>query len=184
MALAQLRTAAKKTITRNASAMAADIANVTLAALDELKIEYEVIQCDPALADTREFCAHYGYALSHSANVIVAAGKTEPKCYAACVLLATTRLDVNRSVRKRLGVSRASFASADETRALTDMEIGGVTPFGLPELLPLWIDQRVMELDYVLLGGGSRAIKIKIAPRVFRHMPNATIVEGLAKDPT
>jgi prolyl-tRNA editing enzyme YbaK/EbsC (Cys-tRNA(Pro) deacylase) len=86
-------------------------------------------------------------------------------------------------VRKRLGVSRASFASADETRALTDMEIGGVTPFGLPELLPLWIDQRVMELDYVLLGGGSRAIKIKIAPTVFRHMPNATIVEGLAKDP-
>jgi prolyl-tRNA editing enzyme YbaK/EbsC (Cys-tRNA(Pro) deacylase) len=64
------------------------------------------------------------------------------------------------------------------------MEIGGVTPFGLPELLPLWIDQRVMELDYVLLGGGSRAIKIKIDPRVFRHMPNATIVEGLAKDPT
>jgi prolyl-tRNA editing enzyme YbaK/EbsC (Cys-tRNA(Pro) deacylase) len=87
-------------------------------------------------------------------------------------------------VRKRLGVSRASFATADETQALTDMEIGGVTPFGLSESLPLWVDQRVMELEYVLLGGGSRTIKIKIAPSVFLHMPNATIVEGLAKDPT
>ena len=163
--------------------MTIDATQTTLAALDVLEAEYEVIPCDPELADTHEFCAHYGYSLSHSANVIVAAGKSEPKCYVACVLLATTRLDVNRCVRKRLGVSRASFASAEETRTLTHMEIGGVTPFGLPETLPLWVDQRVMPLDYVLLGGGSRAIKIKIDPTVFQTMSNTTVVEGLAKDP-
>ena len=111
--------------------MLIDAAETALATLDQLAIDYEVISCDPELADTQAFCAHYGYPLSSSANVIIAAGKAEPRCYAACVLLATTRLDVNRSVRKRLGVSRASFASAEETHTMTGMEIGGVTPFGL-----------------------------------------------------
>ena len=162
--------------------MLIDAAETALATLDQLAIDYEVISCDPELADTQAFCAHYGYPLSSSANVIIAAGKAEPRCYAACVLLATTRLDVNRSVRKRLGVSRASFASAEETHTMTGMEIGGVTPFGLPESIPLWIDQRVMEPEYVLLGGGTRAIKIKVHPSTLLRLPNSTLVEGLAKD--
>ena len=162
--------------------MLIDAAETALATLDQLAIDYEVISCDPELAATQVFCEHYGYPLSSSANVIIAAGKAAPRCYAACVLLATTRLDVNRSVRKRLGVSRASFASAEETHTMTGMEIGGVTPFGLPESIPLWIDQRVMEPEYVLLGGGTRAIKIKVDPSTLLRLPNSTLVEGLAKD--
>ena len=73
----------------------------------------EVIDCDPALADTAAFCAAYGYALDDSANAILVAGRVEPPVYAVCVVLATTRLDVNRTVRKRLGVRKASFAPAE-----------------------------------------------------------------------
>jgi len=96
------------------------------------------------------------------------------------VLLATTRLDVNKCVRKKMGVKKCSFASADETKALTGMEIGGVTALGLPESLPLWIDSKVMQCDYIILGGGSRSIKIKVSPAVFDLTPNTEIVEGLA----
>ncbi len=113
----------------------------------------EVVDCDPTLADTADFCAAYGYALDDSANAIVVIGKSEPPVYAMCIVLASTRLDVNRAVRKRLGVRRASFASPDVTADLTGMAMGGVTPFALPADLPLWIDSRVMERQRVVVGG-------------------------------
>jgi prolyl-tRNA editing enzyme YbaK/EbsC (Cys-tRNA(Pro) deacylase) len=157
-----------------------DAAAKVLATLQSLGIEHEVMDCDPELADTAVFCAHYNIPPEVSANVIIAAGKSDPRQYAACVLLATTRLDVNKCVRKKMGVKKCSFASADETKALTGMEIGGVTALGLPESLPLWIDSKVMQCDYIILGGGSRSIKIRISPAVFDLTPNTEIVEGLA----
>ena len=124
---------------------------------------YELFACDPALADTAAFCAAYGFALADSANTIVVVGKSQPPVYAACVVLATHRLDVNRVVRARLGTRKASFASPDETRDLTGMAIGGVTVFGLPADLPIWVDAAVMARPRIVLGGGSRNWKV-IAP--------------------
>lgn len=168
---------------QHSESSSSDAASATLTALADFGIEHEVLDCDPELADTAVFCEHYGIPLSISANVIVAAGKSNPRQYAACVLLASTRLDVNKSVRKRMGVKKCSFASAEETRVLTGMEIGGVTALGLPASLPLWVDSRVMQPDYVILGGGSRSIKIKVSPAVFNLTPNTTIIEGLAVEP-
>ena len=106
--------------------------------------DYELFACDPDLADTAAFCAAYGFAMQDSANTIVVIGKSDPPVYAACVVLATHRLDVNRVIKQRLGTRKASFASQDETSALTGMAIGGVTAFGLPDGLPLWVDAAVM----------------------------------------
>jgi prolyl-tRNA editing enzyme YbaK/EbsC (Cys-tRNA(Pro) deacylase) len=148
--------------------------------LDQLGVPYEILECDPQLADTMVFCEHYGYSPDKSVNTLVIKAKTGGERYVVCVLLASTRLDVNRSVRKRLGVRRLSFASADETRRLTGMELGGVTPVALPEELPLWVDAGIMRRDYIILGGGSRSCKIRIAPEVFTRTANTEIVEGLA----
>ena len=161
-----------------------DAAAKVLATLQSLGIEHEVMGCDPELADTALFCEHYNITPEVSANVIIAAGKSDQRQYAACVLLATTRLDVNKCVRKKMGVKKCSFASAEETQALTGMEIGGVTALGLPESLPLMVDSKVMQCDYIILGGGSRSIKIKISPTVFELTPNTEIVEGLAPEAT
>ena len=148
--------------------------------LGTLNIDHEVMDCDPELADTAVFCAHYNIPPENSANVIIAVGKSEPRQYAACVVLATTKLDVNKCVRKKMGVKKSSFASPEETKELTGMQIGGVTALGLPESLPLWVDNRVMDCEYIILGGGSRSIKIRISPRVFDLTPNTEVVEGLA----
>jgi prolyl-tRNA editing enzyme YbaK/EbsC (Cys-tRNA(Pro) deacylase) len=142
--------------------------------------EYELFACDPALADTAAFCAAYGFALEDSANTIVVVGKSDPPVYAACVVLATHRLDVNRAVKQRLGTRKASFASPDETRELTGMAIGGVTAFGLPEGLPLWVDAAVMDRERIVLGGGSRSWKVIAPPSILLTLPNMAIVEGLA----
>jgi len=142
--------------------------------------EYELFACDPALADTAAFCAAYGFSPEDSANTIVVVGKSNPPVYAACVVLSTHRLDVNRAVKERLGTRKASFASPDETRALTAMEIGGVTAFGLPAHLPLWIDSAVMERQRIVLGGGSRSWKVIAGPAILRGLPNAEVVDGLA----
>lgn len=152
----------------------------TLAALDRLGIPYQVIPCDPQFADTAAFCERYGYPPDHAGNTILVASKKEPKAYAACVVIATTRLDVNHTVRQLLGVSKLSFASAEEMAQLTGMTLGGVTVFGLPDSLPIFVDDRLMALDYVILGTGGRNGKIKVAPEVFRRLPNARIVRGLA----
>ncbi|PYM95557.1 MAG: hypothetical protein DME04_04410 [Candidatus Rokuibacteriota bacterium] len=151
-------------------------------ALDGLGVPYELMEIDPAFADTAACCEKYGLPLESAGNTIVVASKKEPRQYSACVVKATTRLDVNRAVRSLMGVSKVSFASAEETKALTGMMLGGVTVFALPSDLPIYVDDRLMELPWVILGSGSRSSKIKIAPEVFRRIPNATIVPGLAVD--
>lgn len=148
--------------------------------LDGLGIPYEVMQIDPDFADTAAFCERYGIPLDNSANTIIVASKKEPKQYCACVVKATTRLDVNHAVKRLMGASRVSFATAEETKALTGMMIGGVTVFALPPDLPIYVDDKLMSLDWLIVGGGSRSIKIRTSPEVFRRIPNATIVEGLA----
>lgn len=150
--------------------------------LDRLGVPYELFPIDPAYADTAAFCKHYAVPLDHAANTILVASKKEPRQYAACAVKATTRLDVNHAVRRLMNVSRVSFASAAETMALTGMMLGGVTVFALPEGLPIYVDERVMALDWIILGSGSRSSKIRTSPEVFRRLPGATIVAGLATD--
>jgi prolyl-tRNA editing enzyme YbaK/EbsC (Cys-tRNA(Pro) deacylase) len=151
--------------------------------VSRLGVPYELFRCDPALADTAQFCAAYGFELHESANTIVVVGKAQPRVYAACVVLAPHRLDVNRAVKARLGTRKASLAGADETRELTGMEIGGVTPFGLPPNLPVWVDAPVMARARVVLGGGSRNWKVIAQPAILLALPNVEVVEGLAGVP-
>ena len=153
------------------------------AALEASQVAYEIFPCDPELADTAVFCERYGFPLSDSANTILVKAKTGGERFVVCVVLANTRLDVNRTVRKRLGARRVSFASADETRVVTGMEIGGVTPVALPEALETWIDARIMACEWVILGGGDRSRKIKVAPEFFEGLPGAIVIDGLALDP-
>ena len=162
----------------------ADIATQVIAVLDGLKVEYEIIECDPDFADTAAFCERYGYPVDNCGNAIVVASKREPVKFAACIVKGTSRLDVNKTVRKLMGVPKASFASPEQTVAITGMMIGGVTPFALPPQVPVYADEKLMALDYVILGSGSRSSKVKIAPRVFETLPNARVVAGLSKATT
>lgn len=151
-----------------------------LAAADATGIPYEVVPCDPELADTAAFCEAYGYRPDQSANAIVVVGKGDPRIYVCCLVLATTRLDVNGVVRRRLGRKKASFASADETAEMTGMEIGGVTPYGLTAGLPIWIDSRITAGEQVIVGGGSRDRKLLVPPGSLVALPGAEVVDDLA----
>ena len=151
-------------------------------ALTSLGVEFQVMECDPALADTAAFVEAYGVPLDRSANTILVASKGAEPTYVACVLLATTSLDVNNVVRHEMGVRKASFARAEPTIEVTGMEIGGVTPFGLPDDLPVLVDARVMEPDWVILGGGNRSSKLRIDPATLGKVPSVQIVMGLAVD--
>ena len=148
--------------------------------LEHCGYAHEVWPCDPELADTAVFCEHYGVALENSANAILVRSKTGTRKFVVCVLLATDRLNTNHTVRKRMGARKVSFASADETREMTGMEIGGVTPLALPGELPIWIDAAVMDCEYVVLGGGNRESKIKLDPRALLEQTSAEVVAGLA----
>ena len=141
--------------------------------------DHELFPCDPTLADTAAFCAHYGFAMEDSANTIVVVGKGAEPVYAACVVLATHRLDVNRAVKGRFG-RKSSFASPDETRAISGHEIGGVTVFGLPPDLPVWVDAAVMTRERIVLGGGSRSWKVIAPPSILLTLPGAEVLVGLA----
>ncbi len=152
------------------------------AALDAAGARYEVMACDPAFADTAAFCERYGIDPTDSANAILVASRREPKVYALCLVLATTRLDVNHSVADLLGVKKLSFASAEETAERTGMVIGGVTPFAIPDGIALYVDARVLGRPTVIVGGGSRSSKIRVDPEVFRRLPGCKVVEALAME--
>jgi prolyl-tRNA editing enzyme YbaK/EbsC (Cys-tRNA(Pro) deacylase) len=149
--------------------------------LDKYQIMYEVLPCDPDLADTAAFCEHYGFSPDQAANtILIASKKVEPTKYAICVVLATARLDVNKKVSELLGVKRLSFADAETTKKLTGMMIGGVTAIGINNL-PIYVDKAVMERDEVIMGGGNRSSKLLVSPQELNKLDNVEAVEGLAK---
>ena len=160
----------------------AQIEAAVRAALDGAGARYEVMACDPAFADTAEFCARYGIDPGDSANAILVATRREPKVYSLCLVLATTRLDVNHAVADLMQVKKLSFASAEETAQLTGMVIGGVTPFAIPEGIPIYVDARVLGRPTVIVGGGSRSSKVRLDPEVFRRLPGYQVVEALATE--
>lgn len=141
-----------------------DLERAVIDAVKRTGSPHEIIEIEPEFSDTAAFCERYGYSLEETCNTILVTSKKPPSKSAACVVLAHTRLDVNKRVKRLLGAQKLSFASADEVIALTGMEIGGVTPFSLPEGLPLYVDQRVMIPNRVIVGGGSRRLKIRISP--------------------
>jgi prolyl-tRNA editing enzyme YbaK/EbsC (Cys-tRNA(Pro) deacylase) len=143
-------------------------------------IAHEVLACDPEMADTAAFCEHYGVPIEQAANtILVASKKVDPPRYAVCVVLGTTRLDVNRKVSELLGVKRLSFADGDTTVALTGMMIGGVTAFGIHGL-PVFVDSAVLAAPQVVMGGGNRSSKLLLDPRELTKLPTAEVVDGLA----
>jgi prolyl-tRNA editing enzyme YbaK/EbsC (Cys-tRNA(Pro) deacylase) len=137
---------------------------------------------DPELADTAAFCEQYGVLLEDSANCVVIAGRRgEVTSYAACVVLATTRADVNTVVRKRLDARKASFAPMDDAVALSGMEFGGITPIGLPADWPVLVDAAVLDREVVVIGSGLRRSKIALTARSLADLPGAEVIDGLAR---
>ncbi len=155
---------------------------VTATAIDTYDLHLEVVACDPTLADTTAFCEAYGVLPDDSANTIVVMGKgPDPAPLAACLVLATTRLDVNSAVKQRFGTKKASFAPQELACEVTGMEYGGVTAVGLPDGMALWIDAAVMDRTSIIVGGGNRSTKLRLAPHELLKLPNAVVVDGLAK---
>jgi prolyl-tRNA editing enzyme YbaK/EbsC (Cys-tRNA(Pro) deacylase) len=153
-----------------------------LAKLGAAADEVLVAPLDPDLADTAAFCAAYDVGLDVSANCVVVAGKREGEVrYAACMVLATTRADVNNVVRRQLDVRKASFAAMDEAVAATGMEYGGITPIGLPPGWPLFVDARVPGIALVVVGSGVRHSKLALPGALLAALPGARVVEDLAK---
>jgi prolyl-tRNA editing enzyme YbaK/EbsC (Cys-tRNA(Pro) deacylase) len=144
--------------------------------------EILVAPIDPTLADTAAFCEAYDVGLDVSANCVVVTGRREGETrYAACVVLATMRADVNNVVRRLLNVRKASFAATDDAVAQTGMEYGGITPIGLPKGWPVLVDGRVAETAYVIIGSGVRRSKLVLPGAALAALPGAQVIEGLAR---
>ena len=140
-----------------------------------------VAPIDGELADTAAFCEAYGVTLAESANCVIVAGRRgDVTRYAACVVLATTRADVNGVVRRHLDARKASFAPMDDAVRLTGMEYGGITPIGLPQSWPVLVDARVVATPHVIIGSGVRHSKLAIAGPALGALPGAEVIEGLA----
>jgi prolyl-tRNA editing enzyme YbaK/EbsC (Cys-tRNA(Pro) deacylase) len=142
--------------------------------------EVRAAAIDPALADTAAFCAEYGVAPEESVNcVVIAARRGGETSYAACMVAATTRADVNGLVRRHLGARKASFGAVDEVTALTGMEYGGITPIGLPAGWPVLVDAPVVKLGSVVIGSGIRGSKLWLPGRLLADVPGAEVLADL-----
>ena len=142
--------------------------------------EIQVAAIDPALADTAAFCERYGVPPEESANcVVIAAKRGGETSYAACVVAATTRADVNGLVRRHLGARKASFGAVETVTSLTAMEYGGITPIGLPAGWPVLVDAAVAKLGSIVIGSGIRGSKLWLPGRVLAELPDAEVLDGL-----
>ncbi|QIQ05925.1 YbaK/EbsC family protein [Streptomyces liangshanensis] len=139
------------------------------------------VDTDPAIADTAAFVEHHGAELlDRSANCVVVAGKRAGgSTLAACVVLSRTRVDVNGVVRKQLGARKASFAPMDTAVSETGMEYGGITPIGLPDGWPLFVDSAVVDTEWVLIGSGRRRGKLIVPGKAFADLPGVVVLESL-----
>ncbi len=160
--------------------LATSVAEAVTDALSSVDIR--VADIDPDLADTAAFCERYGVGLDESANCVVVAGRRGGETrMAACMVLATTRADVNGVVRRLLGVRKASFASMDDAVRLTGMEYGGITPVGLPAGWPILVDAAVADHPRAVIGSGLRRSKLSLPGATLLTLPNAQRIEGLAR---
>jgi prolyl-tRNA editing enzyme YbaK/EbsC (Cys-tRNA(Pro) deacylase) len=167
---------------RGASDLIAAPVERALLALGPAADEVAVAPIDPTLADTAAFCEAYGVGPEVSANCVVIAGRRgEQTRYAACVVLATTRADVNGTIRRLMEARKASFASMDDAVRRSGMEHGGITPIGIPPEWALYIDSRVPPLPRVIVGSGLRTSKIELPGGLLAALPGAQIVKGLAR---
>lgn len=155
------------------------LATPTKAALQKLGgADVWVSKIDASLADTAAFCEHYSIGLDVSANcVIIEAKRADRTWYAACLVLATDKADVNGIIRRELDARKISFAPMDTATSLTKMEYGGITPIGLPEDWPILIDSKVLEHDHVVIGSGIRESKILVASAVLASLPNTKVMD-------
>jgi prolyl-tRNA editing enzyme YbaK/EbsC (Cys-tRNA(Pro) deacylase) len=143
--------------------------------------EVLVAPIDPDLADTADFCVRYSVALEDSANCVVIAGRRGDDIrYAACVVLATTRADVNGVVRRRLDARKASFAPMADAVERSGMEHGGITPIGLPASWPVLVDRAVLDRSVVVIGSGLRRSKLALPSSALAELPGVEIIDGLA----
>lgn len=165
----------------DAPELLAEPVRVALTALpSELAARCAVAEIDPALADTATLCEHYQVPLHASANCVVVTGKRGgAQRWAGCVVLATTRADVNGVVRRRMDVRKASFAGQDEAVARTQMEYGGITPLGLPAGWPVLLDAAVAAADELVVGSGLRRSKLLLPGAVLMALPGAEVIQGL-----
>jgi prolyl-tRNA editing enzyme YbaK/EbsC (Cys-tRNA(Pro) deacylase) len=144
--------------------------------------QVQVAEIDPELADTAAFCDRYGVRLDQSANcVVVSVRRGEKARLAACVVLASTRADVNGMVRRHLGARKATFAAMDTAVAATGMEYGGITPVGLPDDWPLLVDAAVAGSPWVVIGSGLRRSKLSLPGELLAALPTAEVLPGLAR---
>jgi prolyl-tRNA editing enzyme YbaK/EbsC (Cys-tRNA(Pro) deacylase) len=144
--------------------------------------EIGVAEIDPALADTAAFCEQYGVAPGESANCVVVEGRRAGQSrMAACMILATTRADVNGLVKRELDVRKASFAAMDTAVELTGMEYGGITPIGLPADWPVFVDEAVARSGRVVIGSGVRRSKLTLPGATLASLPGAVVLPGLGR---
>ncbi len=155
------------------------VAEPTSSLIQQLGLrDIEVSEIDENLADTAAFCEHYEIGLDVSANcVIVAAKRGDRVWYAACMILATTRADVNGAIRRHLDARKISFAPMDTATSLTNMMYGGITPIGLPDEWPILIDTQVHNTEHVIVGSGLRKSKILVPGSKLAELPNAVVLD-------
>lgn len=159
------------------------VAVPTKEAIDAGLTDVLVTEIDAALADTAAFCEAYDIGLDVSANcVVVEAKRADKTWYAACMILATDRADINGVVRRQLDARKISFAPMDTTISLTKMEYGGITPIGLPDDWQLVVDKAITEKEQVIIGSGIRGSKLLVPGSIFSSLPNATILDITKKE--
>ena len=154
-----------------------DLVASPVAAAAHLVPDAAVAAIDATLADTAAFCATYDVAPEASANCVLVYGRRgEQTTYAAVMVLATDRADVNKVVRKELGQRKMSFADQDQAQQLTGMTQGGITPVGLPAGWPILVDEGVAAAGPVVIGGGVRDSKILLDGAALARLPGARVL--------
>jgi prolyl-tRNA editing enzyme YbaK/EbsC (Cys-tRNA(Pro) deacylase) len=153
-------------------------APVAKAVTDNELADVLAVEIEPGLADTAAFCEHYAIGLDISANcIVIEAKRAERVWYAALIVLATSRADVNGIVRKHLDAKKVSFAPMDKAVALTGMEYGGITPIGLPADWPILVDSAVAKTSHAVIGSGLRKSKLLVPGSLFKELPNAVVMD-------
>ena len=144
--------------------------------------EAGVIEIDPDLADTATLCEAYDLPMAGSGNCVVVMGKRDgEERFAACVVRADTRADVNNLVKRTLDVRKCSFLSMERATEESGMEYGGITPLGLPPHWRVLVDASLLEQPLVVIGSGVRRSKLLVPGPVLTDLPGAEVVEGLGR---
>ena len=85
-----------------------------------------------------------------------------------------------RALARALGARSIASCTEAVAERVTGYQVGGISPFGARQQLPVYVEPSILDLPRIFINGGRRGLLVALAPQVLLDVLHATPVHARA----